>query len=720
MDNSLDEKFKEFLRLIRSTIAILIPYKSHTYYSDYYFTIEQIILYRNRLKIWKIKFLIWCCFITNFAIFMASQLEPIGQFWSFIFADIVAYVFEQADNHIHFILISLFSMTAYLIKSVYLNIDVAFLPLCRIFTLYSNEHFLYNYEQQHEFHKPISRLYHGKDVIEHNHRIGYLLANFFQAFTLVGNILCLYSQYMFFKLTIYYYDQLFESSMIGWFIYLFHWLIVISLDFTLSTFIQICYMAAFPGLTILHYVKMRLEQNAELISKRQTYNSSKMMSFIRNDINNFRMIFLLNDMYGRMLAIFILVNIPCNAYVFIRLYFQFDMLNNVIRVIGVALAIQQYVCIALIHVLVAKFSSDAHGSCKKLFNLMATERNQIRHTSNRIRISLSIARLHTRRRYGFTYGKVSLISMQSFIRRMCKELLNSTMSRLSFSSIVQSLTCLIPYKSKSYYIDYLETLEQIIIYRNFKKKLKIYFFDLVEFLYDQRDKHLHNVGMLLSSMTLYMVRSTYLNLDVRFLNLLQIFRYDTYQIKLINNNELIKPIDQYYRGMDVIQYHKKNYAKLIQRRTAYWSTLYLFIRNDLNNFRFIFMLNNMYGRIFASFIFVNVPSNAYLLMRIIFKHETLNRVSFIVGCTLITQQYFAIGVLHLLAAKFSTRIHRPARNLLHLMANERNHVRQMSNRIRINLTILRLHTKKCYGFTYGNITLITMRTFTKVRRLLII
>lgn len=165
---------------------------------------------------------------------------------------------------------------------------------------------------------------------------------------------------------------------------------------------------------------------------------------------------------------------------------------------------------------------------------------------------------------------------------------------------------------------------------------------------------------------------------------------------------------------------KQNYAKLIQRRTAYWSTLYLFIRNDLNNFRFIFILNNMYGRIFASFIFVNVPSNAYLLMRIIFKHETLNRVSFIVGCTLITQQYFTIGVLHLLAAKFSTRIHRPARNLLHLMANERNHVRQMSNRIRINLTFLRLHTKKCYGFTYGNITLITMRTFTKVRRLLII
>lgn len=221
---------------------------------------------------------------------------------------------------------------------------------------------------------------------------------------------------IFIQLTYVYRERLF-NSLIGWSWYSFHLFNLLILDITIiDSFIGMGIIIAGTGMSILFHVNNRIRLNISRIACLRIARWSTISRFIREDIQNFRMIFLGNHMYGRILAVFILVNTPCNAYILIRVISQFDSLNNVTRIAGLTILAEQYTCIGLLHIFLAKSSLRVHRSPQPLFSLMVMERNRIRSISNRIRVDLTIARLHTNNRYGITYGKLSLITMQSFAK----------------------------------------------------------------------------------------------------------------------------------------------------------------------------------------------------------------------------------------------------------------------------------------------------------------
>ncbi|KAH9398863.1 hypothetical protein TYRP_018676 [Tyrophagus putrescentiae] len=138
-----------------------------------------------------------------------------------------------------------------------------------------------------------------------------------------------------------------------------------------------------------------------------------------------------------------------------------------------------------------------------------------------------------------------------------------------------------------------------------------------------------------------------------------------------------------------------------------------FTRNDIQNFEILFTLNRTFGRLFLNYFLVNVPISAYVLVILLFGPTDLVVKLFLAA--FVTQQIVVIFMTHFAFAMLSNRAHRASGHLLSLMANQQDH-RIGFFRCRFTLffqTIVRLHTTKKYGISYGAIMLITMTSFTR-------
>src|SRR5699024_4213773 len=71
-------------------------------------------------------------------------------------------------------------------------------------------------------------------------------------------------------------------------------------------------------------------------------------------------------------------------------------------------------------------------------------------------------------------------------------------------------------------------------------------------------------------------------------------------------------------------------------------------------------------------------------------------------------------VLHLAVARYTRRMHAPAKTLLSLYAARSHRTGDFHARLRLHHSIVRLHTNAKYGITYGTVGgLITMGSFAK-------
>ena len=404
--------------MVRSMISILIPYKPYTFFSLYTWTVEQIIFYRNRTVKLQFYFLIFCCLYSSIIIFISSQFGEHKRFESFILADMVLFTFEQQDNHLHNILISFFSVSIYLIKVLYLNVNIHLMPLLQLFLIESKDKtiILNKIKQNNKFLKPILPIYRGQKVMSYHRNVTHLITNSLEMFKSVAILQAIYYHWLFINLTIKYKKRLF-GSLFGWCLYTFHWFNLLIFDISIFTFVEVCINTASIGLSFLVYISIRFYQNILILNQKcDNLRWKTVRIFIRNDLINFQNLFLLNQMFGPMLTIFILVNMPCNAFLMTRYIFKFDTFNIVTQVVGLAILGQQFLCLILFHLLAVNFSNRAHRSTKHLFRLMTYEWNCIRLVPNRLKVNLTISRLHTTNRYGVTYGKLSLITFQTFTR----------------------------------------------------------------------------------------------------------------------------------------------------------------------------------------------------------------------------------------------------------------------------------------------------------------
>lgn len=335
------------ISIINSSLLYLIPYRSRSFFNNYYTTLNQIIIRRNRSKIWQIYFLIFCSVCTSISVFISSQIKPLGQFFSFIFCDLITLIFEQNDNHLHFVLLSLFIMTIYLTQVTYLKVDRRLFPLIKPFV---DEIKCDSSVYEFDFIKPINCYFRGRDVRQLNLNVSIFIANALQVFTFIADFLMFYNLWKFIQLTIVYYDQLFDNYLIGWFLYEYHWYNLLMWNISMFTLINSCLLSGTISLSILYNLYIRLHQNLALIGwSKQMIRWTTFRTFIRNDLHTFCMIFIFNRMYGRMLAIFILINTPTNAYLITRLVFMHESFNKITMIVCCTLVVAQNLCIGIIH-----------------------------------------------------------------------------------------------------------------------------------------------------------------------------------------------------------------------------------------------------------------------------------------------------------------------------------------------------------------------------------
>ena len=386
----------------------IIQFKSDSYFIKYCTTLEQIVLYQSRMAKWPIYFII--CSYFHFIVIscIASQLDNGKRFEYFILADMLTFLFNQQDKHLNYMFIIYFAIAIIVIKYTFLDIDYQFVQLLQV--IFSKEE---KQNKQWNSYKPIKPEYRGQKIYSYLQRISYWIIYIILILEIILILNFLNCHWIFLQLTLEYSDLLFHNSWKGWILYLVHWFNCLTTEISFYTFSETCYISTVLSITLLWYLKIRFTQNIDqLIENHGKWWSIR--SFIQNDLINFRMIFICNAMYGRILAIFIIIHMPCNAYLMTRIIFKFNLFNKTIFTAIIIIMFVQYLFMVVVHILAAKFSTRAHCTPKYLFHFMKND--TIRQTSNRIKINLTIARLHTTNRYGVTYGKIALITMQSFAK----------------------------------------------------------------------------------------------------------------------------------------------------------------------------------------------------------------------------------------------------------------------------------------------------------------
>ncbi|KAJ6221053.1 hypothetical protein RDWZM_006865 [Blomia tropicalis] len=256
-----------------------------------------------------------------------------GGFWSYILVDLIAFLYAQQDRQLHNIGMLLSAMTFYFIRSTYLHVDVKFLNLLQIFRLDMKR----KKREYNQLIKPVSRYYHGKDVILYHKKVSHWISNGFQPLFYIFILHIVMNHYIFIELTIKYRKRLFDNvddPLNGWSLFLFHCINMAGVDIGITGFVTVCMLACCTFLSLLFFVYIRIKQNHSKLIKKRTAHWSTLGSFIRNDLNNFRFIFIMNKMYGRMFAAFMLVNVPCNAYLIMRLIFKHHTANRISFIVG--------------------------------------------------------------------------------------------------------------------------------------------------------------------------------------------------------------------------------------------------------------------------------------------------------------------------------------------------------------------------------------------------
>ena len=141
------------------------------------------------------------------------------------------------------------------------------------------------------------------------------------------------------------------------------------------------------------------------------------------------------------------------------------------------------------------------------------------------------------------------------------------------------------------------------------------------------------------------------------------------------------------------------------------NNFYNYRRHHLQTLTFFEPSNRYYGRIFFSFLLVNFPTNAWLLM--ISISGKISRISMLFMANIITLQIFVIFCIHLIMAKYPRLMHRPAKMLLGWKAKNifvklnKNQISSLRCHIHLDQCIGMFHTTNLYAIThvFGKVTL---------------
>lgn len=119
----------------------------------------------------------------------------------------------------------------------------------------------------------------------------------------------------------------------------------------------------------------------------------------------------------------------------------------------------------------------------------------------------------------------------------------------------------------------------------------------------------------------------------------------------------------------------------------------------------------MYGNIFLCFVVINYPANCVVVYYIFNISDLVVRFALLL---VFMEQIISILLFHAVIANLNAKLFRIAKQMTSQLVPN-NHQFKIKTKLKLNLFVLSVYTKKEYGFRYGNIGQVSMITFLKVK-----
>lgn len=159
---------------------------------------------------------------------------------------------------------------------------------------------------------------------------------------------------------------------------------------------------------------IRYWQNSQflksILDQQKTYRSNSLLKFLRFQRKTLILITSGNRFYGQAFLMFLLASFPVNCYLMVELFINGKW--SIFLFVG---AQQQWICIFLLHLILAKLNSKVFNSNKPLWKLYCQKCFHFRSIRVNLYLYHFIESMLTKNRYGISYGRFGLVSMKSFI-----------------------------------------------------------------------------------------------------------------------------------------------------------------------------------------------------------------------------------------------------------------------------------------------------------------
>lgn len=197
---------------------------------------------------------------------------------------------------------------------------------------------------------------------------------------------------------------------------LFHFANSIIFYFYLILFLKILILIICISNTILLMAFIKLRQTYRYLSESADHFMwSNFFKFKQNHLETCQFFSPTTRLYGKIFTTFLFVNAPANVWLTMRvIYGQAE--PGLAHFFVVQVIIIQIVVIFGTHLFIVQYSRFVHLPCRLLIHLFVAKLYKIGDLKSRMRMSATIQVLHTKNRYGITYGAIALVTINTFAK----------------------------------------------------------------------------------------------------------------------------------------------------------------------------------------------------------------------------------------------------------------------------------------------------------------
>ena len=414
---------------------VLNPFKTISYFYDYFIIVEDISTLKNSNKKLFVKFVIfvWMYFLLhNFYLYLFQSYQT--DFKHVIHGDLIFYIFVLPNFYLVFTIAG--SVMFYPLYKFYLNAEMPVIDMYRFVILGGKRRsFLYRNVPQTLMQKfgPLKTNYRNIEIVYFIRICAMIMANVMQVFHLTMGNINIFCYYYF--LNIYFSEIIllhFHSMMLrklciysstlfsySYFqitcLLLFHFVNCFFYNIILLSFSHVLILLSTLGMMAILYGNIRVTQNLKFLHTTLfDFHWGKIHQFIISDIQTFNIFLKINPSFSNLFLAFISTNLPTSALILLMIIQK--QVHGVTLLYVSSFAGSQFSCILVMHIIFAIFSKKLHSSARLLKNITVLNQHRVGQFRIRLRLSLTVMRLSVNKKYGIQYGSIGLVTLAAFFK----------------------------------------------------------------------------------------------------------------------------------------------------------------------------------------------------------------------------------------------------------------------------------------------------------------